>query len=151
MNFISEKPSKWTDAEWKAHCEWADRRSRPKWPFDFKLPSGFSEPITRVKLRALAKEVSDRPWVKRYQKDLQRFAEDYRKRILPDPFVDPRSGVKYSAKKGPTRPYFEKYSEFLKSIAVKAAQERDQRMAELHPEPRPLPPKRPKDCKFIES
>lgn len=141
-------PPKWTESEWQAHYEWLGRRANAKWPFDFKLPTGFSEPITRVKLRAMADAVSMRPWIRNYRVQLARQTELYRKRTMPDPFSAPITKVKESAKTGPVSEYFDQYSEYLKERTEKAKAERVRRLEALNPEPRPQATEHAKDGIF---
>lgn len=138
------KPAKWTDEEWRAHQEWLQRRARNKWPYDFKMPRPFEEPITKIHPSVLAPSVSQRPWISSYQKELSERTELARRRAIPDPFEDK---IKRAALTGPISAYFDQYAVWLKERAAKAKAERAERLEVLHPKPLEKP-KKASECKF---
>lgn len=108
------------------------------------MPSSFEKPITKIHPTVLAPQVSQRPWIRKYQEDLAKRTDQAHKRAIPDPF---EGKVKSAAMTGPISAYFEQYAEWLKERAARAKQERTERLQEIHPEPREKP-KKASECKL---
>lgn len=135
-SIIRQKPDRWTDAEWNAHKKWLENRAKAKWPFDFKLPDPFDDPITKLPSRKVLMKRPHTPWIKEYEKRLEQMAKENKKPDVPPPEVWKVKREKLKAR--PITPYIEEYGERLRTEAAEMKVLREERKAQLKPGPREI-------------
>lgn len=139
--YLSQKPEKWTEAEWRAHQQWLGSRAKHKWPFDFQIPEAFTDTITKLPTRKVLMQRPISPWLQEYERQLQQIMQDKLAMKQPDFYERPLyNSVAWKARREklktrPITPYIEEYGEKLRTIAAEKKALREERKAELHPGP----------------